>query len=92
MGLVREHNVALVLQDWSWMPGPQELSEKINPITADFTDTRRLGDRKEIEKITTVWNKTAVERTADLQSWTDVCQKIQKRGVSQYVYANKTWS
>jgi uncharacterized protein YecE (DUF72 family) len=88
LNLLREHNVALVLQDRSWMPGPLELFEKIDPITADFTYIRWLGDRKEIEKITTVWNKTVVERTAELQSWVDVCQKIKKRGVTQYAYAN----
>jgi uncharacterized protein YecE (DUF72 family) len=92
LDLLREHNVALVLQDRSWMPGPLELFENIDPITADFTYIRWLGDRKEIEKITTVWNKTVVDRTAQLQSWVDVCQKIQKRGVSQYVYANNHYA
>jgi uncharacterized protein YecE (DUF72 family) len=92
LNLLREHSVALVLQDRSWMPGPLELFEKIDPITADFTYIRWLGDRKEIEKITTVWNKTAVERTAELQSWVDVCQKIKNRGVTQYAYANNHYA
>jgi uncharacterized protein YecE (DUF72 family) len=74
------------------MPGPREVSEKIDPISADFTYIRWLGDRKEIEKITTVWNKTVVERTAELQSWVSVCQKIQKRGVKQFVYANNHYA
>jgi uncharacterized protein YecE (DUF72 family) len=92
LDLLREHNVVLVLQDRSWMPGPLELFEKIDPITADFTYIRWLGDRKEIEKITTVWNKTVVERKAELQSWVDVCQKIKKRGVTQHVYANNHYA
>jgi uncharacterized protein YecE (DUF72 family) len=92
LDLLREHNVALVLQDRSWMPGPLELFEKTDPITADFTYIRWLGDRKEIEKITTVWNKTVVERNTELQSWVQVCQKIQKRGVTQYVYANNHYA
>jgi uncharacterized protein YecE (DUF72 family) len=74
------------------MPGPLELFGKIDPITADFTYIRWLGDRKAIEEITTVWNKTVVDRTAELQSWVDVCQKIQKRGVTQYVYANNHYA
>lgn len=74
------------------MPGPKELFEKSDPITADFTYIRWLGDRKGIEKITTVWNKTIVDRTAELQSWVDYCQKIQKRGVVQYVYANNHYA
>jgi hypothetical protein len=85
--LLRDHNFALVLQDQSWMPGPWEVTEKIDPINADFSYIRWLGDRKEIEKITTVWNKTVVDRTAELQSWVDVCQKIKKRGVSQFQYS-----
>jgi uncharacterized protein YecE (DUF72 family) len=92
LDLLREHNVALVLQDQSWMPGPLELFEKFDPITADFTYIRWLGDRKEIEKITTVWNNTVVDRTAELQSWVDVCQKIKKRGVTQYAYANNHYA
>ncbi|HEY2123506.1 MAG TPA: DUF72 domain-containing protein, partial [Chthoniobacterales bacterium] len=90
--LLREHNVALVLQDQSWMPGPRDVSEKIDAITADFAYIRWLGNRKEIEKITMVWNKTVVDRTTELQSWVDVCQKIQKRGVLQYVYANNHYA
>jgi uncharacterized protein YecE (DUF72 family) len=92
LDVLRENNVALVLQDQSWMPGPREMSEKVDAITADFTYIRWLGDRKGIEQITTVWNKTVVDRAAELQSWVDVCQKIQKRGVSQYIYANNHYA
>jgi uncharacterized protein YecE (DUF72 family) len=90
--LLREHNVALVLQDQSWMPGPDKLFEKFDPITADFSYIRLLGDRKGIEKITTVWNETIVDRTAELTTWVDVCQKIQKRGVTIFVYANNHYA
>ena len=90
--LLRQYNVALVLQDQSWMPGPDKLFEKFDPLTADFTYIRLLGDRKGIEKITTVWNETIVDRTAELTTWVDVCQKIQKRGVTIYVYANNHYS
>ena len=47
--LLREHGVALVLQDRSRMPGPTELAEKFDPITTDWTYIRWLGDRKGIE-------------------------------------------
>jgi uncharacterized protein YecE (DUF72 family) len=90
--MLRQHNVALVLQDQSWMPGPNELFEKLDPITADFTYVRWLGDRKGIETQTKVWNRTIVDRTADLHSWVEVCLKIQRRGVTQYIYANNHYS
>src|ERR1700730_15329862 len=54
--LLRDHNIALVLQDRSWMPSPAEL--KFDPITADWIYIRWLGDRKQIEGQTTTWDKT----------------------------------
>ena len=92
LDLLRENNVAPVLQDQSWVPRAEELFEKYNPITADFAYIRWLGDRKEIEKRTQVWNQTIVDRTAELQSWVNVCEKIQRRGITQYIHANNHYS
>jgi uncharacterized protein YecE (DUF72 family) len=86
--LLREHNVAYALTDQSWMPGPSEIFAKVDPITADFTYIRWLGDRKGIEQITRVWNRIVVDRTAEMTSWVDVCTKIQKRGVSHSIDFN----
>src|ERR1700738_5281083 len=55
--LLREYKVALVLQDQSWMPHPNELSQDFDPITTDWTYIRWLGDRKGIEQITKTWDK-----------------------------------
>jgi uncharacterized protein YecE (DUF72 family) len=74
---LRQDNVALVLQDQSWMPHPKDLGN-YDLITADFSYIRWLGNRKDIEKLTTTWNSTIIDRTADLQTWVDVCEKIQK--------------
>ena len=67
-------------------------TQNYDPITADFAYIRWLGDRNGIEKLTTTWNQTIIDRTADLQTWVDVCEKIQKRGITQYVYANNHYS
>jgi uncharacterized protein YecE (DUF72 family) len=91
LDVLRENNVALVLQDQSGMPRPKELGN-YDLITADFSYIRWLGNRKDIEKLTTTWNATIIDRTADLQTWVDVCEKIQKRGITQYVYANNHYS
>jgi uncharacterized protein YecE (DUF72 family) len=84
--LLREHKMALVLQDRSRMPSPSEL--KFDPITADWTYIRWLGDRKDIEEQTTTWDKAVVDRTAELSSWVDFCYQIMNRGVLIYAYAN----
>ena len=88
--VLREHQVALVLQDLSYMPSPAEL--KFDPITADWTYIRWLGDRKSIEEQTTTWDKTVVDRTTELSSWVDFCYQIRKRGVLIYAYANNHYA
>lgn len=84
--LLRDYQIALVLRDRSWMPNPAELD--FDPITADWTYIRWLGDRKQIEAQTTTWDKAIVDRTTELSSWVDFCYQIMKRGVLAYAYAN----
>jgi uncharacterized protein YecE (DUF72 family) len=88
--LLREHGVALALQDQSWMPMPWEY--KLDPITADFTYVRWLGDRKGIEKLTKTWDKTLVDRTPQLKTWVDYLRPIKRRGVTIYAYANNHYA
>jgi uncharacterized protein YecE (DUF72 family) len=88
--LLRDHKIALVLQDRFWMPSPSEL--KFDPITEDWTYIRWLGDRKGIEEKTITWNETVVDRTEELGSWVDFCYQMKKRGVTVYAYANNHYS
>jgi uncharacterized protein YecE (DUF72 family) len=90
--VLREYKVALVLQDLSNMPGPAELAKKFDPVTTDWTYIRWLGDRKGIEKVTTTWDKTVVDRTEALSGWVDYCYQIRKRGVMIYAYANNHYA
>jgi len=90
--LLRAHKIALVLQDLSNMPGFADLAKKFDPITADWTYIRWLGDRKQIEKLTTEWDKTVVDRTSELTSWVDYCYQIRKRGVTIFAYANNHYA
>jgi uncharacterized protein YecE (DUF72 family) len=88
--LLRDNNVALALQDQSWMPMPWDYG--FDPITADFTYIRWLGDRKEIERLTKTWDKTVVDKTVQLTSWVDFCYAIKKRGVTIFAYANNHYA
>jgi uncharacterized protein YecE (DUF72 family) len=90
--LLRSHNVAFALIDHRWMPRAGELFEKYDPITADFTYVRWLGDRKGIEAQTKVWDKTILDRTQDLQEWVQYCYQIRKRGTTIYAYANNHYA
>lgn len=88
--LLRDHKTALVLQDRSWMPSPSEL--KFDPITADWTYIRWLGDRKAIEAQTVTWDRTIFDRADELSTWVDFCYQTMKRGVLIYAYANNHFS
>jgi uncharacterized protein YecE (DUF72 family) len=88
--LLRDHGVVLALQDQSWMPLPADY--KFDPITSDWTYVRWLGDRKGIEKVTKTWDKTVVDRSAQLKSWVDYLQPITRRGVTIFAYANNHYA
>jgi uncharacterized protein YecE (DUF72 family) len=74
--VLREHNVALALTDTSFMPRPWELKQKFDLVTADFAYVRWLGDRTGIEKQTTTWDKTIIDRTSDLKNWVEVFKSL----------------
>src|SRR6266566_2783209 len=78
---LRERGVALALIDQSWMPRPAQWFEKLDPITADFTYVRWLGDRKGIEDQTKTWDKVIVNRSSDLAEWAEILGKVHKRKI-----------
>jgi uncharacterized protein YecE (DUF72 family) len=89
---LRERGVALTLIDQSWMPRPAQWFDKLDPITAEFTYVRLLGDRKGIEEQTKTWDKVIVDRRAELLEWAKLCQPIVRRGVKLYVYVNNHYA
>jgi len=85
---LRERKIALALIDHPYMPFVSQLFQQCDPITADFTYIRWLGDRYAIESVTKVWNKVVVDRTRELSEWAKACQLILRRGVNIFAYAN----
>jgi uncharacterized protein YecE (DUF72 family) len=85
---LRERGVALTLIDQAWMPRPAQWFEKLDPITADFTYVRWLGDRKGIEEQTKTWDRVIVDRSAGLAEWVEVLKAVHKRKIQIYAYAN----
>lgn len=89
---LRERGVALALIDQGRMPRPTEWFAPMDPITADFSYVRWLGDRKEIEEQTKTWGKIIVERNEELSEWAKVCYQIVRRGVTIFAYANNHYA
>jgi uncharacterized protein YecE (DUF72 family) len=92
--VLREHKVALALTDTSFVPRPWEMRQKFDLITADFVYVRWLGDRKGIEKQTTTWDKTVVDRTNDLKNWVDILKAMvnDKKIRKLFAYANNHYA
>jgi len=92
--LLREYNVALALTDTSFVPRPWEMKEKFDLITADFAYVRWLGDRKQIEKQTTTWDKTVIDRTCDLRNWVDLLREMvmNKKLRKLFAFANNHYA
>jgi uncharacterized protein YecE (DUF72 family) len=92
LDVLRERNIALALIDQSWMPGPKQLFERLDPITANFAYVRWLGDRKAIEEKTKIWNRIIVDRTADLRDWAEVLKKVSERKIQILAFANNHYA
>jgi uncharacterized protein YecE (DUF72 family) len=92
--VLREHNVALALTDISFMPRPWELKQKFDLATADFGYVRWLGDRKKIEKQTTTWDKTVIDRTGDLKNWVNLLKEMvnSKKIRKLFAFANNHYA
>ena len=74
------------------MPRPAQWFEKFDPITADFTYVRWLGNRKGIEEQTKVWDKIIVDRSAELAEWVEVLKTVHKRKIQILAFANNHYA
>lgn len=90
--LCREHGAALTLVDQAWMPHGDEVERRLDPVTADFAYIRLLGDHKEIETITTTWDREVIDRGVSLGRWAAVIQRILEREVPVFVYVNNHYA
>jgi len=77
--VLRDHNAALTLTEQTWMPRPSKVAEQIDPVTGPLGCVRLLGDREEIEKVTTTWDKVVVDRSNDLAETAAVIRSMAER-------------
>jgi uncharacterized protein YecE (DUF72 family) len=89
---LRENGVALALLDQAWVPRPWEMKEKFDLITTDWTYVRWLGDRKGIEEQTKTWDKTILDREAEIAEWVQILKRVVARGIKAFAYANNHYA
>ncbi|MCB2200154.1 DUF72 domain-containing protein [bacterium] len=90
--LLRRHKVALTLVDQAWMPMADELAEKHDPWTVNWGYIRLLGDRKEIEEVTTSWDKEVINHDDRLERWARFMAQQEGRAERLYIYSNNHYA
>jgi uncharacterized protein YecE (DUF72 family) len=90
--LCRTHGAALVLVDRAFMPHGDEVMSRFDPVTADFSYVRLLGDHHMMDRITTTWDKEVVDRSESLVRWAEVLVRMLERTVPTVVYANNHYA
>lgn len=91
-GLLRDHGVALTLIDHPWMPRIEDLMTQVDPVTSSFAYLRWLGDRKGIEKVTKIWDKTIVDRERELHGWLPAIRTLLSRNISVFGFFNNHYA
>jgi uncharacterized protein YecE (DUF72 family) len=86
LDVLREHRAALAFVDHPYMPRPSEMLAD-DMLTSEFAYCRLLGDRYEIEEITKSWGQTVVDKSREVDEWTEVNRTLQKR-VLVYTFVN----
>jgi uncharacterized protein YecE (DUF72 family) len=90
--LCRSHSIAMTHVDQGWMPAPWELAKEVQAPTADFAYYRLLGDRKEIEAITTSWSEEVMDRSDKLEHWADYLLNNLEQNITTLVYINNHYA
>ncbi len=92
LDILRKRKIALALLDHPWMPTITQLAEKLDPITAEFTYIRWLGDRKGIEEKTKEWDQVIVNREPEMESWVPAIRRLLQRRLIVYGYFNNHYA
>jgi len=90
--LCRRHRAALVLVDQEWMPHGDKVARQLDFVTTDFVYVRLLGDRKEIETMTTTWEREVIDHQRSLERWAALLARLAARGLLTYVFVNNHYA
>jgi uncharacterized protein YecE (DUF72 family) len=90
--LCRRRKACLVMSDYYGLPLADELEEQFDPVTTDFTYIRLIGNRREIEAITTKWDHEVIDRQPLLERWAGFIDRLVKRRVRTFVYVNNHYA
>jgi uncharacterized protein YecE (DUF72 family) len=90
--VLARHGASFVLVDQAWMPHGDEVETTLDPVVGDLAYVRLLGDRPQIEAITTTWEREVLDRTDRLVRWARFLSRLVGRGVKTLVYVNNHYA
>lgn len=90
--LLRRHSAALVLVDLAYMPHPADVARRLDVVTTDFAYARLIGDRKEVDALTTSFDRLVVDRSDRLARWAGLLRSIVPRVRDAWVFANNHYA
>lgn len=90
---LRRRRIALVLIDHVWMPSPAEYLAQLDElVTTDFLPIRLLGDRYAIERVTSTWNRTVMDREPQLADWALLIRRALEQTLYVSAFANNHYA
>jgi uncharacterized protein YecE (DUF72 family) len=90
--ICRQHRACLVLMDQAWMPHADEIEDRFPLVTGPYLYVRLLGDHKQIETLTTRWDREVVDRTERLQRWAAFLARAVRHSTPMLVYVNNHYA
>ncbi|MEE3258638.1 MAG: DUF72 domain-containing protein [Candidatus Latescibacterota bacterium] len=98
LDLLREHGVALVLNNYYTMPDLGETRRRLDPQTTDFLYIRFLGDRKKMDEYVDGmierggekgkhWDRLVWDRAAEIENWARQVREMVGEEPEREVYA-----
>lgn len=86
--LLRRRGAAFVAVELPYLPHPLELSRRFDLLTADFAYARLIGDRKKIDALSDVLDRTLIDQSESIGRWAELVHGLLARAQRVYVYAN----
>lgn len=86
--MLRARNVALAWVDLPYMPHPDRWEGQLDTVTADFLYVRLIGDRKATDALTKTFDRTVIDRSAELDRWAEHLRSTFRKVPQAVAYAN----
>lgn len=102
LALLRSHEVALVLSDYYTMPTLAAIERDLDPLTADFSVVRFLGNRKQMDDLIArkkkedgkqrEFDEVIVDRTPEMRRWVPALKRLAPRASRLFLYFNNHYA